>query len=122
MTAKNPPVGRELAGFVESVRLEYWRRERYEEHPGGVRQPNSVRVVAGQILEDLGPVRRSAVVAELLELESVELVSDLDAVFRASDSVGTMVFDLVCEVCWQLLVADLEVRIEDEVRAALALA
>lgn len=111
--------GPDLRAFIEAVREEYRRREPYEEYLGGVRQPNTVRLVAGQVLEEMAPDRQAALTGDLLRLESLSLFRELDEVFEASDSVGALVFDLACEVCWQLLVSDVEIRIEDEIRLSL---
>jgi hypothetical protein len=111
-----------LRRFVSDVRSEYWSRGPFDQFLGGARQPNTVRLVAGQVLEDLPAPHRVALVGELLCLEELELIRDLDRIFRFADSVGAVVFDLACEVCWQILVSDVEIRIEDEIRAALTAA
>ena len=110
--------GRYLRDFVEEVRDEYWCREAFEDL-GGVRQPNTVRLVAGQVLEAMAPSRQSGLMGDLLGLESMALVREPEEVLQAADSIGAMLFDLACEACWQFLVADVELRVEDEIRAAL---
>lgn len=111
--------GWHLRDFAREVREEYWGRGPFEEYLEGVRQPNTVRLVAGQVLEAMAPDRQTAVMGDLLRLESMALIREPEEVLQAADSVGDMLFDLACEACWQILVADIELRIEDEVRGAL---
>ncbi len=113
--------GENLLRLARAVRREYWRRDPYEAYTGGLRQPNTVRVVACQLLEALPPARQLAIVEELYALDSLELLRDEPGeVYAASDSVRSHIFDLACEVVWQTLVADVRIRVEDEIREALA--
>lgn len=110
-----------LLRFVEAVRTEYWLRQPYDDYSGGLRQTNTVRVVACQILERLPREEQLAVIRDLYELDSVELLrDDPREVFVTSDSIGNHIFDLACEVVWQMLICDIEIRVEDEIRMALA--
>ena len=110
-----------LLRFSEAVRTEYLRRQPYDDYSGGLRQTNTVRVVACQVLEQLPREEQLAVVWDLYTLDSVELLRDDPRdVFEASDSVGNHIFDLACEVVWQMLMRDIEIRVEDEIRTALA--
>ena len=112
---------RNLLLFNELVRSEYWLRQPYEDYSSGLRQANTVRVVACQVLEKLSHEEQLAVVRDLYTLESVELLRGTPSeVFGASDSIRSHIFDLACEVTWQMLVSDLEIRVEDEIRMALA--
>jgi hypothetical protein len=112
--------GWHLRDFAQEVQEEYWGRGPFEEYLEGVRQPNTVRLVAGQVLEAMTAHQQAAVMGDLLRLESIALVREPEEVLQAADSVGAMLFDLACEACWQILVSDVELRIEDEIRAALA--
>jgi hypothetical protein len=113
--------GENLRRLTDAVRAEYWRRGPYESYAGGLLQPNTVRVVVCQLLEALGAAAQLAIVEDLYTLDSIELLrDDPREVFAAADSVASHIFDLVCEVVWQTLVADVEIRVEDEIREALA--
>jgi hypothetical protein len=113
--------GENLRRLSDAVRVEYWSRGPYEAYAGGLRQPNTVRVVACQLLEALPPPAQLAIVEDLYTLDSIELLrGDPGKIFAASDSVRSHIFDLACEVVWQTLVADIDVRVEDEIREALA--
>jgi hypothetical protein len=120
MSVHSTATGTRLADFVDAVRSEYWARAPYDEFAGSLRQGNTVRVVACQVLEELSDGDRSAIAADLSRLDSLPLVrSDPREVFETSDSIASFVFDLACEVAWQSLVTDLSIRVEDEIRAAL---
>jgi hypothetical protein len=121
MSAHSGLQGENLRRLTDAVRAEYWRRGPYEVYAGGLLQPNTVRVVACQVLDALPAAAQLAIVEDLYTLDSIELVrGDPGEVFAASDSVRSHIFDLACEVVWQTLVADIGVRVEDEIREALA--
>lgn len=113
--------GRHLLLYLEVVRREYLAREPYEDFSGGLRQTNTIRLVAGEIFGDLSREEQLAVICDVYELDSHELLrDDPREIFQASDTVSNHLFDLVCELAWQELVSDTELRIEDEIRMALA--
>jgi hypothetical protein len=113
--------GRHLLLYLEAVRREYLAREPYEDFSGGLRQINTIRLVAGETLEGLAREERLAVICDVYELDSHEFLrDDPREIFHASDTVSNHLFDLVCELAWQELVSDTELRIEDEIRIALA--
>jgi hypothetical protein len=110
-----------LSRFGKSVEAEYRRRPPYDDYPGGLRQVNTIRIVACQVLESLPYDEQLAIIQDLYTLDSVELQRDNPhEIFAASDSIGSYLFDLACEVVWQMLVTNLEIRVEDEIRLALA--
>jgi len=120
MPTRSQTTRESLSRFREAVEAEYWRRPPFDDYPGGLRQVNTVRIVACQVLERLAYEEQVAVVQDLYALNSLELRHDPFEVFAASDTVGSHLFDLACEVVWQMLVADISIRVEDEIRLALA--
>jgi hypothetical protein len=121
MPTRSETPRKNLPRFIEAVRTEYWLRRPYDDYSGGLRQTNTVRVVACQTLERFSREEQLAVIQDLYTLDSVAFIrDDPREVFEASDSVGSHMFDLACEVVWQTLIRDVEIRIEDEIRMALA--
>jgi hypothetical protein len=121
MPTRFETTGESLLRFSHAVRAEYLRRPPYDDYPGGLRQVNTVRIVACQVLERLPYEEQLTIVQDLYTLDSVELLrDDPHEVFAASDSIGSHLFDLACEVVWQMLVESVDIRIEDEIRIALA--
>jgi hypothetical protein len=113
--------GRHLLLYLEAVRREYLAREPYDDFSGGLRQTNTIRLVAGEIFGDLSRGEQLAVICDVYELDSHEFLrNDPREIFQASDTVSNHLFDVVCELAWQELVSDTELRIEDEIRMALA--
>jgi hypothetical protein len=113
--------GRRLLDYIEAVRREYVRRRPYDDLSGGLRQTNTIRLVAAEIFEDLSGEQKLAVICDAYALDSHEFLrEDPREIFQASDTIANHLFDLVCEVAWQVLVSDIELRIEDEIRMALA--
>lgn len=119
MSAQTPILGENLMRLCEVVRKEHERRPPYARYAGGLLQPNTVRVIACQLIEALPPAVQLAIVEDLYSLDSIELLRG-EGVFAASDSVRSHIFDLACEVVWQTLMADIDIRVEDEIREALA--
>jgi len=109
-----------LVNLIDEVRAEYWRRPAYDEYGDHIRQANAVRVVAGEILEGRSAADRVKILADLQGSEELRLACHPAEVFGTASTANEVLFDLICEVCWQILMRDLEIRIEDEIRSALA--
>ena len=109
-----------LASFVEDVRSEYWRRAAYDEYRDGLRQANTCRVVACQVLEDRSRSELLDILAGVFGLDGCEFIATPVEAFETSFTPSELLVDLICEVCWQVLMQDVSVRVEDEVRLALA--
>jgi hypothetical protein len=110
---------RELSRFVDAVRREYRQRPPFDELSDGARLANTTRVVACQVLEELPAAQRCAIAAGLHDLDRVALLRDPDEIFQAAENPADVVFDLICEVCWQQLVEEPAIRVEDEIRSIL---
>jgi hypothetical protein len=111
----------QLAIFIDAARVEYLRRKPYDDLAGGLRRVNTLRLVAGEVFEGMPHDEQLAVVSDTYRLDADRLLRDRpEEVFEASDSIASHIFDLVCEVAWQELVGDISLRIEDEIRQALA--
>lgn len=103
------------------MRSEYVLRSPYDDLSGGLRQTNTIRLVAGEIFDDLSKDQQLAVICDAYALDSHEFLrDDPREIFKASDTIANHLFDLVCELAWQVLVSDIELRIEDEIRISLA--
>lgn len=113
--------GSSLGSLIRAARDEYLSRDAYEESSGGFRTPNSLRIVISARFEAMSAAERLSVLDDLLhQNHEVILVRDQREVFRDRDVPSSVITDLVCEVVWQALVCDPELRIEDEIREALA--
>jgi len=112
--------GRELSRFIDLVKSEYWQRSAFDDYADGMRQVNTSRVVTCQLLEGLSELRRATVVADLGLLNDPQLLRDPAEFLNAATTPSEILFDLVCECCWQELMRDLGIRVEDEIRSALA--
>jgi hypothetical protein len=113
--------GRHLLHYLGAVRREYLARDPYDDFSGGLRQTNTIRLVAGEVFGGLSREEQLAVISDVYELDSRQFLrEDPREIFQASDTVSNHLFDVVCELAWQELVSDTELRIEDEIRIALA--
>lgn len=119
MSAPTEICGEKLSGLIETVRHEYWRRPLFDELEDGLRQANTSRVVICQMLERRSPAEQQAIVADVYRLDGLDLLVDPAEIFSTAATTGEILFDLICEVCWQALAADLSIRVEDEVRSTL---
>lgn len=113
--------GQSLLALIDAVRRTFLARDPYEQRPSGRRLANSVRLVTVETFDGLSRREQVAVVEDLLfGDQEVEFLRDPQAIFHASDSPASHAVDLVCEVVWQALMREPEIRIEDEIRAAFA--
>lgn len=113
--------GLSLQRLVDAVRSEFLNRPGYHQDAEGWKQVNSVRLVAVGVVDELSVEERLDVVGDLLRLNDDRiLIRSHEAIFQASDAPETFITDLICEIVWQALMHDVEIRIEDEIRHALA--
>jgi transcriptional antiterminator Rof (Rho-off) len=114
--------GVSLRRLIQDVHDEFVVRCAYDEFELEFRQANCVRVVALDMFDRKSPDEQVAVVADLLchNGEMRLLRGDKTTVFASAESPGEIIVDLVCEIVWQVLMRDHEVRVEDEIRLALA--
>ncbi len=115
--------GSNLLSFIAAVRVSFLARHSYEEASDGCRRPNSVRRVTVELFDDLSRYTQIAIIEDLLYGgQDVEFVRPPAAVFETADSPAAHIVDLVCEVVWQALMCEPEIRVQDEVRAVLTAA
>jgi hypothetical protein len=121
LTAYTPVEGVALKRLIQAAREEYVSRRAYEETPRGYRTPNSLRIIIINRFEAMSATERLSVLDDLLHRNhEVILVRHQTEVFRDRDAPSSLIADLVCEIVWQALVCDPELRVEDEIREALA--
>jgi hypothetical protein len=115
------PEGTDLERLIAEVRRRFLACPAYEEFDEGLRQVNSLRVVALEVYDDLSVDAQLAVIADLISRNRELKLHRLPAeVFIASDSPMAYITDVVCEVIWQSLIDDPSIRMEDEAREAIA--
>lgn len=113
--------GPSLLALIDTIRRTFLARDSYEEVPSGQRRVNSVRLATIETWDGLSRSEQIAVVEDLLfGDQEIEFLRSQQTIFHASDSPAAHIVDLVCEVVWQALVREPEIRIEDEIRAAFA--
>jgi len=114
--------GTALEKLIRAARDDYVSCGAYEETPEGCRTPNNLRIIVIERFEAMSALERLSVVDDLLHRNHEVIVIRHQAeVFRDRDTPSTFITDLVCEVVWQALVCDPGLRIEDEIREALAI-
>ena len=114
--------GDELTSLALEVRGEFLRRPPYS--LDDTRRPNSVRLVALDLLESRTTRQQLSVLADLIERNpklTLAPAHDHD-IFEYSDTPATYVADLICEVIWQILTRDAEIREEEQRRCGTSVA
>jgi hypothetical protein len=90
-------------------------------HLGEVLQPNSVRLIAIEVLGQFDASDRALILSDLLELNpELFLERDVEDIFVAASTPSDFLTDVICEVAAQPLRRDPKVHAEDELRLALA--
>jgi hypothetical protein len=110
--------GASFVGLLLEVREEFLTRVPHDDGSG----PNSLRLVATDILEGKTTDEQLSVWRDLLEDNPTLMVArdgDRD-IFEHSDAPATYLTDLTSEVICQILYRDLSIREEDDRRMALA--
>jgi hypothetical protein len=113
--------GATLGRFLLDVRDEFWMRLPHDDDH--VRRPNSIRLVAIDVLEGKTSAERLSILSELIDAnpELIVLREDDRDIFEYSDTPAAYVTDLICEVTRQILVRDPTLRDEDGRRLARAI-
>jgi hypothetical protein len=113
--------GADLARFVLEVRDEFVSRLPFGSDD--TRRPNSVRLVAIDLLVSKTTDEQLAILRDLIDANHGLVLTREDDrdVFEYSDTPGAYVADLVCEVVCQILDRDPSIRDEDDRRLALAI-
>jgi hypothetical protein len=113
--------GAELACLALEVRGEFIARPPYG--ADDTRRPNSVRLVAVEVIEGKTTDQQLSVLADLLDANPGIVISRDDDrdIFQYSDTPATYLTDLICEVVCLILARDPSIRKEDSRRTALAL-
>jgi hypothetical protein len=113
--------GSGLVKMVNAARTAFLARDAYEEDPNGYRQVNALRLVIIETFERTSVNDQLAVLEDLLTLNhELVLMRGQDDICSSPESPQACITDLVCEVVWQALVCEPEIRVEDEIRHALA--
>lgn len=111
--------GTDLVNLIFEVRDEFLARIPYE--LDDTRRPNSLQLVAIDLLEEKTVDEQLAIVRDLIEHNPGFIVArDSSDVFVHADAPSTYIADLVCEVACQVLLRDPEIRAENGRRLALA--
>lgn len=113
--------GADLARFVLEVRNEFVSRLPFGSDD--TRRPNSVRLVAIDLLASKTTDEQLAILRDLIDANHGLVLTREDDrdVFAYSDTPGAYLADLVCEVVCQILGRDPSIRDEDDRRLALAI-
>jgi hypothetical protein len=114
--------GDELTSLALDVRREFLHRPPCS--PDDARRPNSVRLVALDLIERRSTHQQLSALADLIDRNpGLTVTRDEDRdIFEHSDTPANFVADLICEVIWQILARDSEIREEDQRRCSRAIA
>lgn len=111
--------GNALVDLVLEIRDEFLARIPYE--MDDARRPNSLQLVAIDVLEEKATEDQLRILRDLIELNPDFIVArGSEEIFAHADTPATHIADLICEVACQVLRRNLELRNEDERRLALA--
>jgi len=113
--------GDSLLDFVESVRFEFRKRDAYSSDPNGLRFINSVRSIAVELFDLLSDDQKVVIVRDLIVgNDEILLLRPFVEVFETAGSPADYITDLICEIVWQVLMEEEDIRHEDKARQSLA--
>jgi hypothetical protein len=111
--------GDSLWSIILRVREEFLARAPYELDE--TRRPNSIRLVALDIVESKTTDEQLAVVRDLIDLNPALIIArNGQDIFQHSDTPGAYIEDFVCAAVCQVLSRDKSIHDEDERRLALS--